>query len=59
MNNLNKYEYTYQELENIFSPLFKEHNLKWDKTRFIKLFPNHIKKRKQIKGERSTYYIFN
>lgn len=59
MNNLNKYEYTYQELENIFSPLFKEHNLKWDKTRFIKLFPNHIKKRKQIKGERFIYYIFN
>lgn len=55
----NKFEYTYQELESIFSPIFKEHNLKWDRTRSIKLFPNYTKKRKQIKGNRVIYYIFN
>ena len=55
----NKFEYTYQELENIFSPIFKEHNLKWDRTRSIKLFPDYIKKQRQIKGNRFTYYIFN
>lgn len=55
----NKFEYTYQELENIFSPIFKEHNLKWDRTRSIKLFPDYTKKQRQIKGNRFTYYIFN
>ena len=57
--NRGKYEYTYQELEEIFTPLFKEHNLKWDKTRSIKLFPSNTKKRKQIKGKRMIYYIFD
>ena len=55
----NKFEYTYQELESIFSTIFKEHYLKWDRTRSIKLFPNYTKKRKQIKGNRVIYYIFN
>ena len=54
-----KFEYTYQELESIFSTIFKEHNLKWDRTRSIKLFPNYTKKRKQIKGNIVIYYIFN
>ena len=56
---LSKYEYTYDELKNIFEPLFKEHNLKWDKNTSIKIFfPEFEKTRKQIKGNRSTMYKF-
>lgn len=46
-------------LSDFFSPIFKEHNLKWDRTRSIKLFPDYTKKQRQIKGNRFTYYIFN
>lgn len=52
-------EYTYQELEIMFVPLFKQHNLKWDKKNSIKLyFPDHIAKRKQRNGKREMYYQF-
>ena len=59
LKELSKYEYTYDELKNIFEPLFKEHNLKWDKNTSIKIFfPEFEKTRKQIKGNRSTMYKF-
>lgn len=57
---LDKYEYTYQELEDLFKELFKEHNLIWDKNNSIKkYFPEHVKKRKTVNNKRETYYIFN
>lgn len=53
-------EYTYQELEDIFIPLFKEHGLKWDRKNSIKLyFPSYTSKRKQKNGKREMYYRFN
>jgi hypothetical protein len=43
----------------MFVPLFKQHNLKWDKKNSIKLyFPDHIAKRKQRNGKREMYYQF-
>ena len=59
LKELNKYEYTYDELESIFEPLFKEHNLKWNKNTSIKIFfPEFEKTRRQVKGIRSTIYKF-
>lgn len=53
-------EYTYQELEELFAPLFKEHNLKWNKNNSIKLyFPHNTSRRKQKNGKKETYYKFN
>ena len=53
-------EYTYQELETIFKPLFEQHNLKWNKNNSIKLyFPTHTSKRKTINKKKETYYRFN
>lgn len=55
-----KTEYTYQELEEVFKPLFKEHNLKWNKITTINtFFPEYKKQRKKINGERFTIYSFN
>lgn len=52
-------EYSYQDLETIFIPLFKQHGLKWDKKTSIKLyFPTHIAKRKQRNGKREMFYKF-
>lgn len=52
-------EYTYQELEDIFIPLFKEHNLFWDHKSSIKTyFPKNIMRRKQKNGKKETYYRF-
>ncbi len=57
---LDKYEYTYQELEDLFKELFKEHNLIWNKNTSIKKhFPEYIKKVKTVNNKRETYYIFN
>ena len=56
---LNKFEFTYLELEEIFKPLFKEHDLYWNKNTTIKnYFPEFIKKQKTIKSKRDTYYMF-
>jgi hypothetical protein len=47
LDNLNKSEYTYIELEKIFTPIFEEHNLKWNKNTSIKYyFPEFTKKQK-------------
>lgn len=57
--NSNKLSYTYEELENIFKPLFKEHNLKWNKNTSIKTyFPKYLKKQKTINGIRKMCYVF-
>lgn len=53
-------EYTYQELEDTFIPLFKEHHIKWNKINSLKLyFPEYTSKRKVKNGKRDTYYRFN
>lgn len=52
-------EYTYEELEKIFSPIFKEHKLKWNKKTSIKnYFPSFEKKKKMVNKIRDTYYKF-
>lgn len=59
LKELNRLEYTYEELETVFKPLFEEHNLKWNKNTSIKsFFPKFEKKRRQIKGDRFTIYKF-
>lgn len=58
LQNLNKNEFSYSELEEIFTPLFKEHSLKWNNKSIKQFFPNFTKKRKQIKGIQTTYYKF-
>lgn len=56
---LNKTEFTYTELEEIFSGLFKYHNLIWNKnTSISNFFPEYIKKRKLVNGKRGVYYKF-
>lgn len=53
-------EYTYEQLKEMFEPLFKAHGLKWDhKSSIKKYFPSHIKKRRMKNGKQDTYYIFN
>ena len=52
-------EYSYKELEKIFSPAFKEHGLEWSvKQSIINYFPSFTKRRKAINGERDYYYKF-
>ena len=52
-------EYSYKELEKIFSPAFKEHGLEWSiKQSIINYFPSFTKRRKAINGERDYYYRF-
>ena len=52
-------EYSYKELETLFSPLFKEHNLVWNKNNSIKLyFPKYESRRKTKNGKKETYYKF-
>lgn len=59
LKELNRSEYTYNELEEIFTPLFKEHNMKWSKRMSINtLFPPYNKVRKTINRVRNTYYVF-
>lgn len=58
--NLSKSEYTYKELEETFSPIFKQHGLKWNKNNSIKYyFPEFTKKQKMKNGIKELYYIFN
>lgn len=60
LETLESREYTYQELETIFEPLFKEHAMKWNKNTSLKLyFPDYISKRKTKNGKKDTYYKFN
>lgn len=54
-----KKEFTYDELEEIFEPLFEQHYLKWNKNTSIKnYFPPFKKKKRLIKGKYKTVYSF-
>lgn len=60
INNLTKNEYTYSELESIFSPIFEKHGLKWNSRTSIKYyFPEHTKKQKVKNRVKNLYYTFN
>lgn len=59
LKELDKEEFTYQELQEIFEPLFAEHNLKWNKNTSIKnFFPDFTKRKKTINGKQDRYYNF-
>lgn len=52
-------EYTYEELENTFKPIFEELGLEWScKTSIDTYFPSYTKKRKVINGVKHTVYWF-
>lgn len=60
LKEIDKKEYTYKELEEIFKPTFQEKGIKWNQNTSIKnYFPNFKKSKKQIEGVRNTYYTFN
>ena len=60
LKELNKSEYTYDELTEIFTPIFKEHKLNWNSNSSIRLyFPECKKVRKTIKDRKLTYYKFD
>lgn len=60
LRELDRSEFTYPELEEIFTPLFKEHSLKWNKITSIKnFFPKHTKKKKMVNSKIDTYYHFD
>lgn len=54
-----KNEYTYEELKEIFEPLFPLHGLKWGRASIDIVFPPYIKKRRTINGKKYTVYIFS
>lgn len=59
LENLTKCEWTYNELEEIFKPLFEKHKLKWNKNTSIKYhFPPFKKRIRLIKGKQMTVYLF-
>lgn len=59
LENLTESEYTYKELEEIFTPLFEEHGLKWNKKTSISYyFPEFVKKKRTSQGVKNTYYQF-
>lgn len=59
LKELNKLEFAYLELEEVFSPLFKEHYLVWNKnTSISNFFPDFTKKRKLLNGKREIFYKF-
>ena len=60
LNSLTKNEYTYSELETLFTPIFEQHGLKWNKKTSIKYyFPSFTKKQKVKNHVKNLYYIFN
>lgn len=60
LENLTKNEYTYSELEKIFTPIFEEHGLKWNKKTSVKYyFPPFTKKQKVKNKIKDLYYTFN
>lgn len=60
LENLTKNEYTYNELELIFTPIFEQHGLKWNKKTSIKYyFPPFTKKQKMKNKIKELYYTFN
>ena len=55
-----KNEYTYEELKEIFEPLFPLHGLKWNKKTSINtFFPPYEKKRRTVNGKKYTVYVFS
>lgn len=54
-----KNEYTYEELEEIFKPLFPLHGLKWGSNSINTFFPPYEKKRRIINKKKYTVYVFN
>ena len=54
-----KNEYTYEELKEIFEPLFPLHGLKWGRTSIDIAFPPYIKKRRTVDGKKYTVYVFS
>ena len=58
LTELDKSEYTYEELESIFKPLFNQKNLSWSTKAIIQFFPEFKKIRKQIDRKRITIYKF-
>lgn len=58
LKELDKSEYTYEELELIFKPLFLQKNLSWSTKAIIQFFPEFKKLRKQIDRKRITIYKF-
>lgn len=60
LDNLYKREYTYEELVELFTPIFIEHGLSWNKQKSISLyFPEHTKMRRTINGKKQTIFRFN
>lgn len=55
----NKSEYTYNELETIFAPVFEKYGLKWSQKSSIKdYFPTFKKHKKMVNKKTSIYYKF-
>ena len=54
-----KNEYTYEELKEIFEPLFPLHGLKWGRASIDIVFPPYIKKRRTVNGKKYTVYVFS
>jgi hypothetical protein len=53
-------QYQYEELEKLFTPLFEEHGLIWNKNTSMKLyFPDFIKKIRTINKVKYKFYTFN
>lgn len=55
---LNKSEYTSDEIQEIFKPLLKEHQLTWNNNTIKSFFPEFKKTRKQVDYKRVTIYKF-
>lgn len=54
-----KPEYTYEELEETFRPVFEQYGLEWNHNNSIdNYFPDYQKKRKTIQGKKYTVYKF-
>lgn len=54
-----KQEYTFEELDEIFRPMFKEHSICWNNNNSIKLyFPKFEKSRRKFNGMVKTVYKF-
>lgn len=51
-------EFSYKELKELYEPIFIEKGIHWSQKSIAKYFPNCRKKRKQINGIQSMYYIF-
>ena len=55
---VNNREFTYKELKDLFTPIFKKYNLVFDKRLISTYFPEFKKIRKTKNKLKETYYIF-